>query len=69
MDHARDRLQLRIFRELGLDQLALADQQKLGVGMPRELSRSAGNNDGRADIATHGVKRDSNVLRHEFPGN
>src|SRR4029077_16830822 len=31
--------------------------------------RCAGNDDGRADIATHGVKRDSNLLRHERPGN
>jgi hypothetical protein len=37
--------------------------------MPGERDRSAGNDDGRADIAAHGVKRDSNLLRHEFPGN
>jgi hypothetical protein len=30
---------------------------------------SAGNDDRCADIATHGVKRDSNLLRHERPGN
>src|SRR5207302_5330132 len=29
----------------------------------------AGNDYRCADIATHGVKRDSNLLRHERPGN
>ena len=44
--------------KLRLDQVALAEQQKLAVGMPGERIGRAGNDDGRADIATHGVKRD-----------
>jgi hypothetical protein len=35
----------------------------------RQRNRGAGNDDRCADIATHGVKRDSNLLRHERPGN
>src|SRR5450759_5369844 len=37
--------------------------------MPGQRNRGAGNDDRCADIATHGVKRDSNLLRHERPGN
>ena len=48
---------------------AVAEQQKFGVGMPGQRNRGAGNDDRCADIATHGVKRDSNLLRHERPGN
>ena len=69
MDHARGRLQRRIFGELLVDQLAVAVQQKFAVGMPVQRNRGAGNDDRCADIATHGVKRDSNLLRHERPGN
>ena len=69
MDDARDRLQRRMFGELRLDQRAVAEQQEFGVGMPGQRNRGAGNDDRCADIATHGVKRDSNLLRHERPGN
>ncbi len=48
---------------------AIAEQQKFGVGMSGQRNRGAGNDDRCADIATHGVKRDSNLLRHERPGN
>ncbi len=53
----------------GVDQRAVAEQQKFAVGMPGQRDRGAGNDDRCADIATHGVKRDSNLLRHERPGN
>src|SRR6185295_13200847 len=43
--------------------------QKFTVGMPFQRDGGAGNDDRCADIATHGVKRDSNLLRHERPGN
>ncbi len=69
MDDARGRLQRRMFGELRFDQRAVAEQQKFGVGMPGQRNRGAGNDDRCADIATHGVKRDSNLLRHERPGN
>ena len=38
-------------------------------GCRANAARGAGNDDRCADIATHGVKRDSNLLRHERPGN
>jgi hypothetical protein len=37
--------------------------------MSAQRNRGAGNDHRCADIATHGVKRDSNLLRHERPGN
>ena len=52
-----------------LDLALVAEQQKFGVGMSPQRNRGAGNDDRCADIATHGVKRDSNLLRHERPGN
>src|SRR5271155_3541665 len=55
--------------QLRLDPRPIAEQDKLGVGMSRQRSGGAGNNDRCADITTHGVKRDSNLLRHERPGN
>jgi hypothetical protein len=55
--------------ELRVDQRAITEQQEFSVGMPSQRNRGAGNDDGCADIATHGVKRDSNLLRHERPGN
>ena len=69
MNDARGRLQRRMLGEFGLDQRAVAEQQKFAVGMPGQRDRGAGNDDRCADIATHGVKRDSNLLRHERPGN
>src|SRR5205807_5341450 len=48
---------------------AVAEQQEFAVGMPAQRRGGAGNYDRCADIATHGVKRDSNLLRHERPGN
>ena len=69
MNDARGRLHRRMFRQFGLDQRAIAEQQKLGVGVTGQRNGGAGNDDGSADIATHGVKRDSNLLRHERPGN
>ena len=69
MNDARRRLHRRMFRELRVDQRAIAEQQKFGVGMSAQRNRGAGNDDRCADIATHGVKRDSNLLRHERPGN
>ena len=69
MDDARGRLQRRMLGEFRLDQRAVAEQQEFGVGMPGQRDRGAGNDDRCADIATHGVKRDSNLLRHERPGN
>ena len=69
MDHARGLLQRRIFGELLVDLLAVAIEQKFAVGMPLQRDGGAGNDDRCADIATHGVKRDSNLLRHERPGN
>ena len=53
----------------GVDQRAIAEQQKFSVGMSGQRNGGAGNDDRCADIATHGVKRDSNLLRHERPGN
>jgi hypothetical protein len=55
--------------ELLLDQLAVAKEQEFAVGMLLQSDCGAGNDDRCADIATHGVKRDSNLLRHERPGN
>src|SRR4051794_2917649 len=37
--------------------------------MASQRDRGAGNDDRCAEIAAHGVKRDSNLLRHERPGN
>ena len=65
----RRRLQRRMLGQFGLDQRAVAEQQKFAVGMPGQRNRGAGNDDRCAEIATHGVKRDSNLLRHERPGN
>src|SRR6201988_2203979 len=65
----RDRLERRKLRQLRLNQIPLPEQQKLGIGMSGQRDRGAGNDDGRADVAPHGVKRDSNLLRHERPGN
>src|SRR5437899_3987353 len=69
MDHAGGLLQRRIFRKLLVDLLAVAIEQEFAVGMPFQRDGGAGNDDRCADIATHGVKRDSNLLRHERPGN
>ena len=69
VDDARDLLQRGMLLELGIDLGAVAEQQELGVGMPVKRDRGAGNDDRSADIATHGVKRYSNLLRHERPGN
>jgi hypothetical protein len=55
--------------EFRLDQVTVPEQQKLGIGMPGQRDRRTGNDNRSADIATHGVKRDSNLLRHERPGN
>ena len=63
------RLQRRVIGERGLDQRPIAEQQILAVGMPGERYRGAGNDHRCAEIATHGVKRDSNLVRHERPGN
>src|SRR5258708_106559 len=54
--------------ELPLDLRGIAEQQEFGVGMSGQRYGSAGNENRCADIATHGVKRDSNPLRHERPG-
>src|SRR5438093_7434390 len=69
MDDARSRLHRRVFGELRLDQLAIAEQQKFAAGVSAQRNCGAGNDNRCADIATHGVKRDSNLLRHERPGN
>jgi hypothetical protein len=69
MNHARYRLHCRMFRQFRVDHRMIAEQQKFGVGMSAQRNRGAGNDDRCADIATHGVKRDSNLLRHERPGN
>jgi hypothetical protein len=55
--------------EFWIDQRGIAEQQKFSVGMPFQRSSGAGNNHRSADVATHGVKRNSNLLRHENPGN
>ena len=69
MHDARGRLQRRVSGEFGIDPGAVAEQQEFGVGMPAQRNCGAGNDDRCADIATHGVKRDSNLMRHERPGN
>src|SRR6266536_1385130 len=69
MDHARGLFQRRIFGKLLVDLFAVAIEQEFAVGMPFQRDGGAGNDDRCADIATHGVKRDSNLLRHERPGN
>ena len=53
----------------GFDQRAVAEQQKFGVGMPVQRNRGAGNDHRGAEVAAHGVKRDSNLFRHGRPGN
>src|ERR1700721_3782467 len=55
--------------ELRFDERTIAEQQEFGVGMSGQRNGGAGNDDRCADIATHCVKRDSNLLRHERPGN
>src|SRR6185437_5536955 len=37
--------------------------------MSGQRNRGAGNNNWYADVTSHGVKRYSNLLRHERPGN
>jgi hypothetical protein len=37
--------------------------------MPAERDGCARNNDGGADVAAHGVKRDTNLAWHQNPGN
>src|SRR2546428_7772721 len=61
--------QRRIIGKPLVDQFAVAKKQEFTVGMPFQSDGGAGNDDRCADIATHGVKRDSNLLRHERPGN
>jgi hypothetical protein len=67
MDDARGRPQHRVPGKLGFDQPAVAEQQKFAVGMSSQRDSGPGNDDRWAEIATHGVKRDSNLLRHENP--
>src|SRR6267142_6431373 len=55
--------------EFGIDFRAVAEQEEFSAGMAAQRNRGAGNDHRCADIATHGVKRDSNLLRHERPGN
>jgi hypothetical protein len=69
MDDARGRLHRRMLCELHLNQSAIAEQQKFSVGVSGQRNGGAGNDHRCADIATHGVKRDSNLFRHERPGN
>jgi hypothetical protein len=69
MNDARSRLHRRMLDELRVDQRAIAEQQKFGIGVSGQRDCGAGNDNRCADIATHGVKRDSNLLRHERPGN
>ena len=63
------RLHRRVGSELRFDQRAVAVKQKLGVGMTVQENRSARNDHRCADVAPHGVKRDSNLFRHGSPGN
>ena len=58
-----------MLRKLRVDQGAVAEQHEFRVGMSLKRNGGAGNDDRCADIATHGVKRNSNLLRHERPGN
>ena len=69
VDNARGRFQRRIFRQFGIDQDAVAIQQEFGVGMPGQCSSRPWNDHRCADVAAHGVKRDSNLLRHGRSGN
>jgi hypothetical protein len=55
--------------ELGLDLGAVPDQQEFGIRMPPKGNGSAGYDDGGADIAAHGVKRNSNLAWHQRSGN
>ena len=65
MNDARGRPQRRMPGQFGLDQRTIAEQQKFTVGMSGQRDSGPGNDDRWTEIATHGVKRDSNLLRHE----
>ena len=50
--------------EQWLDLGAVAEQQELAVGMPRERYRGAGHDNRRPVIAPHGVERNADLLGH-----
>jgi hypothetical protein len=56
-----------MFCKLRVDQRPIAEQQKFNVGMPGQRDGGPGDDDRWTEIATHGVKRDSNLFRHENP--
>ncbi len=69
VDDPRHRLESRVSRELSIDHLTVAVQQEFRFRMPCQRDCRARNDDRGADIAPHGVQRNSNLLRHECPGN
>lgn len=69
MKDPRDGFQRRVRIKLLVNQGAVAEQQKFDVGVPHQGERCARNNHRCTEIAAHGVKRDSNLLRHKRPGN
>ncbi len=69
MDDPGNGLELGVTIELGLDPGAVPDQQKLGLAVPAERDGSAWNDHGGADVAPHGVKRNTNLAWHLNPGN
>jgi hypothetical protein len=52
-------------RQLRVDQGTVAEQQEFHVGMPHQSESRAWNDDRCTEIAAHGIKRDSNLLRHK----
>ena len=55
--------------KLLVNQRAVAEQQKFDVGVPHQGECRPRDHHRCTEIAAHGVKRDSNLLRHKRPGN
>ncbi len=50
--------------EQRLDHRGIAEQDELAVRMARQRDRGAGHDHGRAVVTSHGVERNSDLLRH-----
>ena len=66
VDELGSRLEPRTRRQQRLDHRAVAEQQKLGVGMTAERQLGARHDHRRAMVSPHGVERNANFLGHEL---
>jgi hypothetical protein len=64
MHDAAGALQARGRRNQRLDQLAVAEQDELNVGMPPKRQFGARNDHRCPVVAPHGVERDTDLLGH-----